>query len=206
MTRTGIFGGTFNPVHTGHIALAQTLLKQEVVDELWLMVSPQNPFKVSWSLLDDEIRLRLARLAAKGIEGLKVSDYEFSLPKPSYMAHTLECLRGDYPDREFLLIIGADNWERFSLWHRHEEILAHHRIVVYPRHGSALDNLSPQVTVADTPYTDISSTYIRNSIGSPSYQGEGLPPAVWSEIKEKGYYTCGNEQFQNNHYNTTGQT
>lgn len=188
MIHTGIFGGSFNPIHTGHLALAKALLEHKTVDELWLMVSPQNPFKVSQTLLDDAARLRLARLAAEGIKGLYVSDYEFSLSKPSYMVHTLECLRNDYPDREFSLVIGADNWERFPRWYRYDEILAHHRIIVYPRPGCALGDLPPQVSVADTPYLDISSTSIRHSIGSSSYQGEGLPPAVWGEIKEKGYY------------------
>ena len=186
--KTGLYGGTFNPIHNGHIQLSQALLDMRLIDEMWLLVSPQNPFKVNQKLLDDNARLQLARLAVKDIPNLTVSDYEFHLPRPSYMVHTLEHLREEFPEREFILIIGADNWERFPLWYKSEEILAHHKVIVYPRTGYKLENVPDGVTIAETPLIDISSTEIRESIKNPDYHGEGLHPTVWEEIKRKRYY------------------
>ena len=186
--KTGLYGGSFNPIHNGHIRLSQALLDAHLVDEMWLLVSPQNPFKVNQKLLDDNARLELAKLAVQDIPNIIVSDYEFHLPRPSYMVNTLEHLRQDYPEREFILIIGADNWERFPHWYKHEEILAHHRVIVYPRSGCQLSNVPDGVTIADTPLIDISSTVIRRNISETNYQGEGLCPAVWKEIKKKKYY------------------
>jgi nicotinate-nucleotide adenylyltransferase len=186
--KTGLYGGTFNPIHNGHIQLSQALLDMRLIDEMWLLVSPQNPFKVNQKLLDDNARLQLARLAVKDIPNLTVSDYEFHLPRPSYMVHTLEHLRNEFPEREFILIIGADNWERFPMWYKSEEILAHHKVIVYPRTGYKLENVPDGVTIAETPLIDISSTALRESIKNPDYHGEGLHPAVWEEIKRKRYY------------------
>ena len=138
--RTGIFGGSFNPIHIGHLALANYLCENGYVDELWFLVSPQNPFKQSANdLLDDQARLELARLAIKENSNLHVSDFEFTLPRPSYTYKTLRALRQTYPDREFLLVIGADNWQAFDRWAEPEEIRAHHQILVYPRTGYPLD-------------------------------------------------------------------
>jgi len=186
--KTGLYGGTFNPIHNGHIQLSQALLDMRLIDEMWLLVSPQNPFKVNQKLLDDNARLQLARLAVKDIPNLTVSDYEFHLPRPSYMVHTLEHLRNEFPEREFILIIGADNWERFPMWYKSEEILAHHKVIVYPRTGYKLENVPDGVTIAETPLIDISSTALRESLKNPDYHGEGLHPAVWEEIKRKRYY------------------
>ena len=149
----------------------------------------KNPFKKNQKLLDDDARLQMAKLAVRGIPNLTVSDYEFHLPRPSYMVNTLAHLRQDFPEREFVLIIGADNWERFPMWYKSEEILAHHRLIVYPRPGFELKDIPADVTIADTPLIDISSTEIRAQIKDPDYHGEGLSPAVWKEIKKKGYYT-----------------
>ncbi|MBO7068922.1 MAG: nicotinate-nucleotide adenylyltransferase [Bacteroidaceae bacterium] len=186
--KTGLYGGSFNPIHKGHTQLSQALLDAHLIDEMWLLVSPQNPFKVNQKLLDDNARLQLARLAVKDIPNLTVCDYEFRLPRPSYMVNTLKHLRQDYPEREFVLIIGADNWERFPNWYRYEEILAHHQIIIYPRTGYQLKDVPADITIADTPFIDISSTEIREKIKNPGYHGEGLCPAVWHEIKKKGYY------------------
>jgi len=187
--RIGIYGGSFNPIHVGHVCLAKALARSGLVDEMWLLVSPQNPFKVDEHLLDDEKRLHLARLAVRRVQGVKVCDREFSLPRPSYMYNTLQALSHEHPDREFVLVIGADNWERFSAWYRNQDILAAHRIIIYPRLGYELQDIPAGVTVADTPLLDISSTEIRRRIASePDYDGEGLSPAVWEEIKRKGLY------------------
>jgi nicotinate-nucleotide adenylyltransferase len=186
--KTGLYGGSFNPIHNGHIQLSRALLDTHLIDEMWLLVSPQNPFKVNQQLLDDNARLQLAKLAVKGIPGLTVSDFEFHLPRPSYMVHTLEHLHHAFPEREFILIIGADNWERFPMWYKSEEILAHHKVIVYPRPGYELKDIPEGVTIADTPLINISSTEIRENINKPDYHGEGLPPAVWEEIKRNSYY------------------
>lgn len=186
--KTGLYGGSFNPIHIGHIQLSQALLDEHLVDEMWLLVSPQNPFKVNQKLLDDNARLELAQLAVQNIPNIMVSDYEFHLPRPSYMVNTLEHLRQEFPEREFILIIGADNWERFPYWYKFKEILAHHQVIVYPRTGYELKDVPEGITIADTPFIDISSTEIREKIPNPNYQGEGLSPDVWEEIKKKRYY------------------
>jgi len=188
-TRTGIYGGSFNPIHEGHVALAKALAESGLVDEMWLLVSPQNPFKVDDRLLDDELRLHLARLAVADVPGVEVCDREFFLPRPSYMFNTLSALSHEHPDREFVLVIGADNWERFPDWYRSSDILALYRVIVYPRPGYVLRDVPDGVTIADTPLLDISSTGIRRRIASdPNYAGEGLCPAVWKEIRRKGLY------------------
>lgn len=186
---TGIYGGSFNPIHEGHICLAKALAESGLVDEMWLLVSPQNPFKVNAELLDDDERLRLARLAVEDVSGVEICDREFFLPRPSYMYNTLQALSEEHPNREFVLVIGADNWERFPDWYHSKDILASYRVIIYPRPGYTLPKLPRRVKVANTPLLDISSTEIRRRIASePDYDGEGHPAKIWEEIKEKGYY------------------
>ena len=188
---TGIYGGSFNPIHLGHVRLGEILVRDGLMDELWLLVSPQNPFKADQDLLADEERLRLARLAVSGHPKLQVCDAEFRMPRPSYMVFTLETLRRQHPEREFVLVIGADNWHRFPQWYQSDEILRHHRLLVYPRPGSPIDEaaLPAGVTLIQTPLHDISSTQIREAIAhDPAYNGYGLHPRVWEEIKARGYY------------------
>ena len=186
---TGIYGGSFNPIHNGHTTLGHWLVEQGYVDELWFLVSPQNPLKPARDLLDDEARLRLARLAVSNT--LQVSDFEFHLPRPSYMVHTLEALRTAFPSRDFVLVIGADNWVHFSDWHQADEIIRHHRVIVYPRPGFPVDEtrLPEGVVLVQAPLLPISSTQIRENIAhDPTYAGEGLAPRVWQEIQSCGYY------------------
>lgn len=186
---TGIYGGSFNPIHEGHVRLAKALADSGLVDEMWLLVSPQNPFKVDAQLLDDEKRLHLARLAVADVPGVEVCDREFSMPRPSYMYNTLSALSAEHPDREFVLVIGADNWERFTGWYRSSDILSDYRIIIYPRPGYVLRDVPKGITIADTPLLDISSTEIRHRIATqPDFDGEGLPPAVWEEIRREGLY------------------
>lgn len=186
---TGIYGGSFNPIHEGHVELAKSLAESGLVDEMWLLVSPQNPFKVNAELLDDALRLHLARLAVADVHGVEVCDREFTLPRPSYMYNTLRALSAEHPDREFVLVIGADNWERFPDWYRSKAILSKYRVIIYPRPGYVIGKVPRRVTIADTPLLDISSTDIRRRIATElDYDGEGLSPAVWKEIKEKALY------------------
>ena len=169
--RIGLFGGSFNPIHCGHIALARQLLTLAALDEVWFMVSPQNPLKQSADLLDDRLRFLLARIALHGEQGLRASDYEFALPRPSYTWNTLQHLHRDYPQHTFVLLIGADNWQRFPQWYRGADILRDHQVVVYPRHGSDIlpDSLPTGVTLAATPLLNVSSTDIRQRVrnGAP---------------------------------------
>ena len=133
MKRVGIFGGSFNPIHLGHTALAAYICEQGLVDEVWLMVSPQNPLKQNRELLDEQERLTMARLATAPYPTLKACDFEFRLPRPSYTYHTLQALRKAYPNCEFSLIIGEDNWQCFSRWYRGKDIARETPIIVYPR-------------------------------------------------------------------------
>ena len=156
MKKIGIFGGSFNPIHCGHIALAQAVQKQCGLDEVWLMVSPQNPLKQQADLLDDNLRLELAQKALEGVEGVCASDYEFHLPKPSYTWNTLHQLSEDYPDCEFFLLIGGDNWAHFERWRQWKDILRNYAVIVYPR-----DKYPGTI---DVPLLDVSSTEIRQKV------------------------------------------
>ena len=157
MKKIGIFGGSFNPIHMGHIALAQAVQKQCGLDEVWLMVSPQNPLKRNDSdLLDDGLRLEMAQKALEGIDGVVACDYEFHLPKPSYTWNTLQNLAKDYPDCTFTLLIGGDNWTHFQRWRHWKDILWHHDIIVYPR-----DQYPGTI---DVPLLPVSSTEIRKRV------------------------------------------
>ena len=185
MIRTGIFGGSYNPIHIGHLALGNYLCEYGELDELWFMVSPQNPFKAhSSDLWDDELRLELVRLAVEDYPKFYASDFEFPLPKPSYMVNTLQKLREAYPDREFVLIIGADNWKSFPRWKDADIIMKHHQLMVYPRPGYEIDEstLPAQVQLVDTPLLEVSSTFIRESLKAGKDVRYFLHPKVWEKI------------------------
>lgn len=165
--KIGLFGGSFNPIHVGHIALARYFRRQVGLDEVWLMVSPQNPLKQGCNdLLDDQLRYQMARIALYDEEGIVASDYELHLPKPSYTWNTLLHLKEDYPAHDFVLLIGGDNWQLFPRWHRADDILDNYQIVVYPRRDSDVDRalLPRNVRVLDTGLLDISSTEIRQRV------------------------------------------
>lgn len=166
--RIGIYGGSFNPIHKGHTELAASIVQQGLVDELWLLVSPLNPLKQGETsdIAEYEHRLSMARLATEDIEGVKVSDFEKNLPLPSYTITTLGELHKAYPEHEFVLVIGADNWERFPRWYHAQEIIDTYSILIYRRPGCEMDEtlLPPSVQVVDTPLYDISSTEIRESV------------------------------------------
>lgn len=131
--RVCIFGGSFNPVHCGHLQLGTAVLAQNKADEVWFLLSPHNPHKCQTDLLADNLRFSLLTQALSDQPGLIACDFELSLPRPSYTAHTLLALRTRYTDYDFSLLIGQDNWEKFHFWHQPEDILMHHNVLVYPR-------------------------------------------------------------------------
>lgn len=176
MRKIGIFGGSFNPIHCGHIALAKEILRQTELDEIWLMVSPQNPLKQESSdLLDDDLRFELAQKALADIKGIEASDYEFHLPKPSYTWNTLQHLRKDYPDCTFTLLIGGDNWERFDRWYHWKDILRNHDVVVYPRDG--------QAGTIEAALLPVSSTEIRNRVRRGESIEGLVPEAIIGDVQ-----------------------
>ena len=186
--RTVIFGGSFDPVHVGHLSLAEEVCRRELADELWFMVSPQNPHKQQSSLSDENVRLQMVELAIAGNERFKACDFEFNLPRPSYTINTLQALEENYPDREFLLLVGADNWEKFDRWYRHDEILANYEIIVYPRDNNAVPLLPDGVTWLPAELHDVSSTQIRGLVaGGGSITGL-VPAAIEEFIKRNNLY------------------
>lgn len=188
--RIGILGGSFNPVHNGHLAIARGMLERNIVDKVILMVSPQNPLKTPEELADENMRLSLARLACSDEKQIIASDFEFSLPRPSYTWQTLEALTAKYPDYKFKLLIGADNWEIFHSWYHADDIMTRYEIALYPRKGYNIDILAlpAGVEYVDMPLYDISSTEIRTLIHEDKDASAMLPENVYKEIISSGLY------------------
>lgn len=188
--KIGLFGGSFNPIHNAHVALARTICEQAELDEVWFLVSPQNPLKLQSTLLDEEKRLDMVRIALKNEPRLKASDYEFHLERPSYTWNTLQHLHADFPLHEFSLIIGGDNWALFPHWAHYEDILRTHNIIIYPREEAEIDarSLPENVRLVHTPKINITSTMIRSLIAEGKDFSGFVPGDVEKEITTKGYY------------------
>lgn len=188
--RTGIFGGSFNPIHIGHLALANYLCEYDGLDELWFVVTPQNPLKTHNNMLSDAKRLQMVEEAINNYPKFRASDIELTLPKPSYTIGTLEQLRLLHPDREFVLVIGSDNWICFDRWKDSERIIREYRILIYPRQGYIVDALSlpPTACVAPAPLIEISSTFIRKAISEGKKPEFFLHPTTYRIISEEGLY------------------
>ncbi len=185
----GIFGGSFNPVHRGHIMLARYLSQNSSLDEVWLTLSPQNPLKISNELLDDSHRLAMLKLATEGIDGVEVCDIELTMPRPSYTINTLEELSRRYPQDSFKIVIGGDNWNIFDKWKDYCRIIDEYGVVIYPRPGYQLNSITNKnVEVVEAPLDDVSSTEIRDAIAKNIDMSELLPPRVWNYIKENKLY------------------
>lgn len=180
--KIGLFGGSFNPIHNAHVKLASTICEEAGLDEVWFLVTPHNPLKQQEGLMNEKDRLAMVRLALEKEPNLKASDYEFHLERPSYTWNTIQHLSEDYPENEFYIIIGGDNWQIFHHWAHHEEILRDYHIIVYPRKDSLMDttSLPPSVSIIRMPEMDISSTMIREMLRN----GEDISPYVSPKVAE----------------------
>lgn len=188
--KTGLYFGTFNPIHIGHCVIAQHMLEFTDLDEVWFVVTPHNPHKKKNTLLDDYQRLHMVQLAVDDQYKMQVSNMEFDLPQPSYTATTLAHAVEKYPNHEFSLIMGADNLETFHKWRNYEWILEHHHIYVYPRIESDGGDLKqhPHVTITQAPIMQIASTDIRNAIKDGKNVSFMLPEKVWKYVDEELFY------------------
>ncbi|MCB0638399.1 MAG: nicotinate-nucleotide adenylyltransferase [Lewinella sp.] len=188
--KTGLFFGSFNPVHTGHMVIANYMAQFTDLDEVWLIVSPQNPLKDKQSLARDYDRLHLVRLAIGDNLYLRASDVEFNLPKPSYTVDTLTHLREQHPEREFVLIMGGDNLATLHKWKNYELILRDYAIYVYQRPAYELGDLAdhPSVHLFEAPLMQISASFIRRCIAQGKSVEYLVPDAVYQYLTNSGLY------------------
>lgn len=190
--KIGIFGGSFDPIHTGHAIIAQHIISCGVVDRLWFMVSPVNPLKVDKERhVTDTDRLRMVEMVSRPMEGVETSAFEFTMPKPSYTIDTLNALQAKFPDDEFYLVIGADNWELFSKWRNSEEILAKYHVIIYPRLGYEVvipNDLKDRVSLIDAPIIELSSTEIRERLADGQSVRYYVPDEVLGYIERHNLY------------------
>jgi nicotinate-nucleotide adenylyltransferase len=186
----GLFFGSFNPVHIGHLALANYMLSFTDMEQVWLVVSPHNPLKNKNSLLNQNDRLHLISLALDFHPKIKASNVEFSLPQPSYTINTLTHLKEKYPEHKFSLIMGQDNLQTFHKWKNYEEILKRYHIYVYPRVACGASQFDDHnhVHLTQAPIMEISSTFIRDAIKNKKNIQFFLHPKVWEYIEESSLY------------------
>lgn len=188
-TNIGLFFGSFNPIHNGHMIIANYILEYSDLDQIFFVVSPQNPFKEKANLLEDYHRLALVKEAIGDTDKYAVCDIEFKMPKPSYTIDTLSYLSEKYPDRSFSLIMGSDNLRTFHKWKNYKEILKNYKIIVYPRPGyEREDNLQENISLIDAPLMEISSTFIRDAIKKKKDVRYFMPDAAWKYLKEMHFY------------------
>ena len=191
MSKIGLFFGSFNPIHVGHLIIANFMATQSDLKEVWLVVSPQNPLKKKSTLANDYDRLNLVRLAVDENLKLRASDVEFSLPKPSYTIDTLTHLNDKYPDKQFVLIMGGDNLATLHKWKNYELLLQDHEIYVYQRPSYDLGELATHssVKIFDAPLMQISASYIRKCLKTGKSVEYLVSEAVFEELERSGLYT-----------------
>jgi len=193
MKKIGLFFGSFNPIHIGHLILANYILENSDMDELWFVVSPQNPFKEKKTLLKDHNRLDMVQLAVKNYPNMRASNVEFSLPKPSYTIDTLTYLHEKYADYSFSLIMGEDNLAGLHKWKNSETLIKNHHIIVYPRvfDGEKKDSKYLQhenISLIKAPVVEISATEIRNMLKDGKNVRPMLPPEVFEYLDGSSFY------------------
>jgi nicotinate-nucleotide adenylyltransferase len=189
--KAGLYFGSFNPIHIGHLAIANFMVEFAGLDEFWFVVTPQNPHKLQANLLNSYDRLELVRLAIADDERFQVSDIEFYLPKPSYTIDTLTWLKERNPNKSFRILLGADNLENFHRWKNYESIIENFGAIVYPRPGVDLSKMDihKNIVVAEgAPLMEISSSFIRDAIKERKDVRHFVPKAVWEVIQKKGFY------------------
>ncbi|MBS4041036.1 MAG: nicotinate-nucleotide adenylyltransferase [Flavobacteriales bacterium] len=190
--KIGLYFGTFNPIHIGHLIIANHLAEFTDLDQIWMVVTPHNPHKKKQSLLDDYHRLHMVHLATENYPKIKASDIEFKLPQPNYTIHTLVHLNEKFPQHQFGLIMGEDNLNSLHKWKNYEQILANYPIYVYPRKNDEIPTTEllsyPNIHVIDAPVIEISSTFIRNSIAIGKNVEPLLPPKVWEYVEHNLFY------------------
>lgn len=190
--KVGLYFGSFNPIHVGHLVIANHLAEYSDLDQIWFVVTPHNPFKKKSSLLDNYQRLEMVYLATKNYIKLKPSDIEFNLPQPNYTVNTLAHLQEKYPDKEFSLIMGEDNLKGFHKWKNYNVILENHHIYVYPRiSNSKIEtqfNKHDKIHFVDAPIMQLSSTFIRKAIKEGKNIKPMLPTHVWEYLDEMNFY------------------
>lgn len=191
----GILGGSFNPVHIGHLMLAGYLTQWHYVDRVWLTLSPRNPLKDARGLIPDMRRLAMLNLATKGLPGIETCDIELSMPRPSYTIDTLDTLAKRYPTKRFKLIIGSDNWLIFEQWRDWQRILSDYGVIVYPRPGYYVENQHVDgMELVAAPTANISSTFVRSAIADGRNMNVFVPPAVYKYIEDFNLYAGNNNK------------
>jgi nicotinate-nucleotide adenylyltransferase len=190
--KIGLYFGTFNPIHVGHLIIANHLAEHTDLEQIWMVVTPHNPLKEKSTLLDDYHRLHLVRLATEEYPKIKPSDIEFKLPQPNYTVNTLAHLMEKYPQHEFSLIMGEDNLKSFHKWKNYEYILEHHDIYCYPRISAEAKNLAlkghARIYLIAAPIVEISSTFIREQIKANKNVRPLLPAEVWKYLDHNNFY------------------
>ena len=189
--KIGLYFGTFNPIHAGHLIIANHLVEFSKLDEVWMVVTPHNPFKKKATLLDNHQRFEMVYQATEDYPKIKPSDIEFNLSQPSYTVNTLVHIQEKYPDHEFSLIMGEDNLQTLHKWKNHELLIVNHDIYVYPRvfENKKSEKFSyDRVHFIDAPIVEISSTHIRKSIKDNKNVQPLLPNKVWKYIDEMNFY------------------
>ena len=190
--KVGLYFGTYNPIHIGHLIIANYMVEFSNLDEIWMVVTPQNPFKKKDSLLDNQQRLQMVYLACENYGKLKACDVEFKMPQPNYTINTLAQLEENYPELDFSLIMGEDNLKSFHKWKNYEVILERYFIYVYPRVSAGkIENQfkdHPKIHRVEAPIVEISSSFIRKSIKERKNVIPMLPPKVWEYIDRMNFY------------------